>query len=139
MILQVFVANLTVVFLSWMIEKTANLGLGAVTGIMCIVGAMMFLLPPVPGVPVYLTLGIVLPAQGHTSLGKSFLFFLSIYSHDNVLTSHTATFTFRMDWLDFIFNCRGSFIETLLECFTTKDDRPEFVSLCQSKAVCWNQ
>jgi len=71
MILQVFVANLTVVFLSWMIEKTANLGLGAVTGIMCLVGALMFLLPPVPGVPVYLTLGIVLPAQGHTSLGKS--------------------------------------------------------------------
>ena len=30
----------------------------------------MFLLPPVPGVPVYLSLGIVLPAQGHELLGK---------------------------------------------------------------------
>ena len=69
MILQVLVANLTVVFLSWMIEQTATLGLAAVTGIMCAVGVMMFLLPPVPGVPVYLTLGIVLPAQGHALLG----------------------------------------------------------------------
>ncbi|KAL7531828.1 hypothetical protein ACHAXR_005796 [Thalassiosira sp. AJA248-18] len=70
MILQVIVANLTVVFLSWMIEKTADFGLAAVTGIMAGVGVMMFLLPPVPGVPVYLTLGIVLPAQGHQLLGK---------------------------------------------------------------------
>ena len=70
MILQVLVANLTVVFLSWMIEKTANLGLVPVTGIMCAVGVMMFLLPPVPGVPVYLTLGSVLSAQGHAILGK---------------------------------------------------------------------
>eukprot|EP00571_Detonula_confervacea_P007225 CAMPEP_0172327990 /NCGR_PEP_ID=MMETSP1058-20130122/60117_1 /TAXON_ID=83371 /ORGANISM="Detonula confervacea, Strain CCMP 353" /LENGTH=905 /DNA_ID=CAMNT_0013045083 /DNA_START=218 /DNA_END=2935 /DNA_ORIENTATION=- len=69
MILQVLVANLTVVFLSWMIEKTANLGLVTVTGIMCGVGVMMFLLPPVPGVPVYLTLGIVLTAKGHEILG----------------------------------------------------------------------
>ena len=53
-----------------MIEKTAGLGLAAVTAIMCGVGVMMFLLPPVPGVPVYLALGIVLPAQGHEILGK---------------------------------------------------------------------
>jgi len=69
MIFNVLVATLTVVFLSWMIEKTAGLGLVAVTAIMCAVGVMMFLLPPVPGVPVYLTLGIVLPAQGHETLG----------------------------------------------------------------------
>ncbi len=52
-----------------MIEKTADFGLAAVTGIMAGVGVMMFLLPPVPGVPVYLTLGIVLSAQGHEVLG----------------------------------------------------------------------
>jgi len=69
MVMQVLVANLTVVFLSWMIEKTANSGLVAVTGIMCAVGVLMFLLPPVPGVPVYLTLGIVLSAQGYEILG----------------------------------------------------------------------
>mmetsp|Transcript_28586 Transcript_28586/g.68827 ORF Transcript_28586/g.68827 Transcript_28586/m.68827 type:complete len:943 (-) Transcript_28586:155-2983(-) len=71
MILQVLVANLTVVFLSWIIFlfDRANLGLAAVTAIMACVGVMMFLLPPVPGVPVYLTLGIVLAAQGHEILG----------------------------------------------------------------------
>ena len=53
-----------------MIEKTANLGLAAVTGIMAGVGVIMFLLPPVPGIPVYLSLGIVLPARGHTLFGK---------------------------------------------------------------------
>lgn len=69
MILQVLVAKLTVVFLSWLIEQTASFGLGAVTAILIGVGVTMFLLPPVPGVPVYLTLGIVLPAQGYRTLG----------------------------------------------------------------------
>ena len=69
MILQVLVAKLTVVFLSWLIEQTASFGLGAVTAILIGVGVAMFLLPPVPGVPVYLTLGIVLPAQGYKTLG----------------------------------------------------------------------
>ncbi len=53
-----------------MIEKTSTLGLATVTAIMAGVGVLMFLLPPVPGVPVYLTLGIVLPAQGHEALGE---------------------------------------------------------------------
>ncbi|KAL7433449.1 hypothetical protein ACHAXM_003585, partial [Skeletonema potamos] len=69
MVMQVLVAKLTVVFLSWLIEQTANFGLGIVTAILVGVGVVMFLLPPVPGVPVYLTLGIVLPAQGHNVLG----------------------------------------------------------------------
>lgn len=69
MVMQVLVAKLTVVFLSWLIEQTASFGLGAVTALLVVVGVTMFLLPPVPGVPVYLTLGIVLPAQGHKTLG----------------------------------------------------------------------
>ena len=52
------------------IEKTAGYSLAVVTAIMAGVGVMMFLLPPVPGVPVYLALGIVLPAIGHVDLGK---------------------------------------------------------------------
>jgi len=40
-----------------------------VTGIILGAGLIMFLLPPIPGVPVYLTIGIVLPAQGHEVLG----------------------------------------------------------------------
>ncbi|KAL7462665.1 hypothetical protein ACHAXS_003041 [Conticribra weissflogii] len=69
MILQVICAQLTIVFLSWLIDKTEAFGLYAVTGIMMGVGTIMFLLPPVPGVPVYLALGIVLTAQGHQTLG----------------------------------------------------------------------
>jgi hypothetical protein len=68
-VMQVVVAKLTVVFLSWLIERTASFGLGVVTAILVGVGVVMFLLPPVPGVPVYLTLGIVLPAQGYKTLG----------------------------------------------------------------------
>lgn len=52
-----------------MIQKTASMGLVAVTGIMSLVGIIMFLFPPVPGLPVYLALGIVLTAQGQSLLG----------------------------------------------------------------------
>ncbi|EJK53074.1 hypothetical protein THAOC_27558 [Thalassiosira oceanica] len=38
----------------------------------------MFLLPPVPGVPVYLSLGIVLPAQGHELMGWTGSIFYSV-------------------------------------------------------------
>eukprot|EP00804_Cyclotella_cryptica_P010313 CCRYP_012242-RA/>CCRYP_012242-RA protein AED:0.10 eAED:0.10 QI:0/0.84/0.75/1/0.73/0.55/20/4684/1413 len=69
MVLEVIIAKLTVVFLSWLIMETSDFGLLIVTAIMWVAGAIMFLLPPVPGVPVYLTLGIVLPAQGHELLG----------------------------------------------------------------------
>ncbi|KAL3929345.1 MAG: hypothetical protein SGBAC_012252 [Bacillariaceae sp.] len=69
MILQVIVAQFTVLFLSWLIEATAPMGLGPVTGIMVGVGLIMFLLPPVPGVPIYLTLGIVILATGQDTLG----------------------------------------------------------------------
>lgn len=69
MLLSVLVAQLTVLFLSWLIEKTSSMSLGAVTGILVGVGLMMFLLPPVPGVPIYLTLGIVIVAIGKDTLG----------------------------------------------------------------------
>eukprot|EP00567_Pseudictyota_dubia_P016077 CAMPEP_0197436476 /NCGR_PEP_ID=MMETSP1175-20131217/3917_1 /TAXON_ID=1003142 /ORGANISM="Triceratium dubium, Strain CCMP147" /LENGTH=900 /DNA_ID=CAMNT_0042965775 /DNA_START=350 /DNA_END=3052 /DNA_ORIENTATION=+ len=69
MVLSVIVAQLTVLFLSWLIEKTSTMSLGAVTGILVGVGLVMFLLPPVPGVPIYLTLGIVIVAIGKDTLG----------------------------------------------------------------------
>jgi len=68
-IMNVAVAKLTVLFLSWLIEITNPFGLGAVTGIMVGVGLLMFLLPPVPGVPIYLTSGIVMLAAGREMLG----------------------------------------------------------------------
>ena len=67
--MQVIVAQLTVVFLSWLIDATADYGLLAVSGLLSVVGVLMFLCPVIPGVPVYLTLGVVLPAQGYNSLG----------------------------------------------------------------------
>jgi len=69
MVLQVLCAQLTIVFLSWIIERTAKFGLYTVTGIMMVIGLVMFLLPPVPGLPVYFAFGIVLSAQGNESLG----------------------------------------------------------------------
>ena len=52
-----------------LIVQVSDLGLFLVTGIIWCAGLIMFLLPPIPGVPVYLTIGVVLPAQGHELLG----------------------------------------------------------------------
>jgi len=65
----VIVAKFTLLLLSWLIEKTSDMNLGVVTAIMIGVGLVMFLLPPVPGVPIYLTLGIVVVAIGRDSMG----------------------------------------------------------------------
>lgn len=78
MVLQVLVAQFTLLFLSWLIEKTSNMSLVAVTFIMVGVGTIMFLLPPVPGVPIYLTMGIVLVAIGRDTIGLVGSMFYSI-------------------------------------------------------------
>ena len=70
MTLNVIVSKFTILFLSWLIQKTSNMNLGTVTALLCGVGMIMFLLPPVPGVPIYLTLGIVVVAVGRKSLGE---------------------------------------------------------------------
>lgn len=69
MIMNVVVSKFTILFLSWLIEKTSSMSLTAVTGILTGVGMIMFLLPPVPGVPIYLTLGIVVIAVGKDMFG----------------------------------------------------------------------
>ena len=69
MVLVVIVAKFTVLFLSWLIEETSSMSLAAVTGIMVGVGLILFMLPPVPGVPIYLALGIVVIATGRDLLG----------------------------------------------------------------------
>jgi hypothetical protein len=43
--------------------------LPTVTGILIAIGMLMFLLPPVPGVPIYLTLGIVIIPVGRATMG----------------------------------------------------------------------
>lgn len=96
MILYVIVAQFTLVFLSWLIEVTSAMPLGQVTAILVGIGMtvssyfmkslcrrlvsvadnviyhhplQMFLLPPVPGVPIYLTLGIVIIPVGREVFG----------------------------------------------------------------------
>mmetsp|Transcript_18975 Transcript_18975/g.28204 ORF Transcript_18975/g.28204 Transcript_18975/m.28204 type:complete len:159 (+) Transcript_18975:450-926(+) len=69
--LDVLVTKFTLVFLSWLIEETKDMNLITVTGIIIIVGLTLFLLPPIPGVPIYLTSGIVLTSVvGRDSLGS---------------------------------------------------------------------
>ncbi|KAF4659343.1 hypothetical protein FOZ61_004819 [Perkinsus olseni] len=63
--LWVGVAKVTYVFLSWLNERLETMSLAAVVGIIYIIGIIMFLLPPVPGVPVYVTAGIVISARSY--------------------------------------------------------------------------
>jgi len=67
--MSVIAAKFTIVFLSWLIEATQDLDLLPVVGILIGVGVVMFLLPPVPGAPIYLTLGIVMVPVGRKTLG----------------------------------------------------------------------
>jgi hypothetical protein len=69
MIMYVIVAQYTLVFLSWLIQVTSDMNLGLVTAILIGVGMLMFLAPPVPGVPIYLTLGIVIIPVGKEVMG----------------------------------------------------------------------
>lgn len=67
--LNVLAAKLTTVFLSWLIEYTSSMNILAVTGIVTAVGVALFLLPPIPGLPIYLTAGIVLVSVGQERFG----------------------------------------------------------------------
>jgi len=69
MILSVIISEFTIVFLSWLIEVGTEMNIATVTGILAATGMTMFLLPPVPGVPIYLTLGIVIVPVGREMLG----------------------------------------------------------------------
>jgi len=67
--LNVLVSKFTTVFLSGLIEFTSEMNLLAVTGIVIGVGMTLFMLPPIPGLPIYLTGGIVLVSVGRNTLG----------------------------------------------------------------------
>ena len=57
------IGRLTTLFLSWLVRALSSTSLPAVTVIMACVGVSMFLLPPIPGVPVYLAGGVLLTAS----------------------------------------------------------------------------
>mmetsp|Transcript_1757 Transcript_1757/g.1957 ORF Transcript_1757/g.1957 Transcript_1757/m.1957 type:complete len:902 (-) Transcript_1757:112-2817(-) len=77
MMLSVLAAKFTILFLSWLIEQCMDLSVGVVTGILLGVGVVMFLLPPVPGAPIYLTLGIVIIPVGRDVFG---IFYSLLYA-----------------------------------------------------------
>mmetsp|Transcript_825 Transcript_825/g.2049 ORF Transcript_825/g.2049 Transcript_825/m.2049 type:complete len:1120 (-) Transcript_825:99-3458(-) len=62
-ILSVGVAKLTVVFLSWLNEILAGFHPVVVVVLFFLIGFLLFLLPPVPGIPIYVISGILLPAH----------------------------------------------------------------------------
>lgn len=59
-VFNVGITKFTMVFLSWLNAQLAVLPLQAVVAIFYSVGLFMFLLPPVPGVPVYVLGGVVM-------------------------------------------------------------------------------
>lgn len=61
--LSVGVAKLTYVFLSWLNEQLLKISFVAVLAIFFLIGFTMFMLPPVPGIPVYICSGIVISAR----------------------------------------------------------------------------
>ena len=106
--------------------KVSGLSLLIVTGIMWGAGLIMFLLPPIPGVPgestqvyyhcyvsiqsctnntlcaVYLTMGIILPSQGYETLGMYLCFDEEVWDY----CSHSLhSRRHRLAWVYFIFHC----------------------------------
>jgi len=60
------VSKMTVVFLAWLNERLADVNFIAVLFIFFLIGYTMFLLPPVPGIPVYVCSGIIIAAQARS-------------------------------------------------------------------------
>ena len=78
---SVGVTRIVVVVLSLLREAVENISLAATTGILVLVSITLFLLPPIPGVPVYITLGVILPDKAASQFGfiggVAFAIFLS--------------------------------------------------------------
>jgi hypothetical protein len=66
---NVIISKFTVLFLSWLIICIQDFSLLVVSAIFFGIGFLMFMAPPIPGVPVYLTSGIILVAAGEASMG----------------------------------------------------------------------
>lgn len=62
------IGKMVTIFMSWLNGELESFSLGVVVVLFLIVGITMFLLPPVPGVPVYLAGGIIIVAKGQDTL-----------------------------------------------------------------------
>jgi len=63
LILQVIVMQLVVVFFAFLNEALSDFHTGVVCAIFAGVGLLMFMIPIIPGVPVYIACGAVIPAS----------------------------------------------------------------------------
>ena len=68
----VLVGKLTIVFFSFLQDVLSIYPLFVTTAIFVAIGLTMFLLPPIPGVPVYVTGGIILTEQAERQQGWDF-------------------------------------------------------------------
>jgi len=66
---SVLITKFTYLFLAWLKVEVKTMSLMSVTMIMIFIGILMFLFPPIPGVPIYFTSGIILVAAGERTLG----------------------------------------------------------------------
>ena len=59
-------------FISWLVEQIEERGFGLLTSTcaLCSIGLCLFLLPPVPGAPVYLASGLLLTKVAEKALGS---------------------------------------------------------------------
>merc|ERR1719506_2528530 len=57
--LQVVPSQILPLLLSWLNERIAFLPMVAILGVLFCVGIMLFMLPPVPGLPIYLLTGVI--------------------------------------------------------------------------------
>jgi len=69
LILNVGVMKVTTVFMSYLVKKLKPLNVFVSTLIFSTIGLSMFLLPPVPGAPVYLAAGVLLTVLVESSIG----------------------------------------------------------------------
>mmetsp|Transcript_42477 Transcript_42477/g.104111 ORF Transcript_42477/g.104111 Transcript_42477/m.104111 type:complete len:956 (-) Transcript_42477:224-3091(-) len=71
-VLQVGVGKITTLFLAWLNQTLAesNMHIGVTIAIVYAIGIILFLIPAVPGVPVYVANGVILGAAGQTAFGS---------------------------------------------------------------------
>jgi len=81
MMFQVIAVQFLALVLGWVQVRFAEFNLAFITISMVVVGLLMFLLPPIPGVPIYMALGITIPPKGRElfgSVGWSFIYCVAV-------------------------------------------------------------
>jgi len=87
--IQVGISQGVTVFLSWLSDKIAPWSLPAILAMLFAIGETMFMLPPVPGLPIYLISGIVI-VQRCQQDGQSFVVGISVAAVFSILLKLAA-------------------------------------------------